>query len=263
MMMSQKKQTEDSKNRFTSRVEDYARSRPGYPPALVGDLVQEGRLAAGAVVADVGSGTGILSAMFLDAGCQVRAVEPNLAMRAAGEKELGRRPGFESVAGSAEATTLDAGSVDWIVAGQAWHWFHPERAGKEFRRILRTAGEVLIVWNDRKLTATPFLNGYEALLQEFAIDYNQVNHQNMGEDDIRKFLGGAVVEQRVYPNQQRLNLAGLKARLLSSSYTPGPDHPDRIGMLDRMERLFDLHQEQGEVALLYDTRAWTGRFPTR
>jgi SAM-dependent methyltransferase len=212
------------------------------------------------VVADIGSGTGILSSLFLDAGCQVLAVEPNPAMRSAGEKELGGRSGFESIDGSAEATTLDADSVDWIVAGQAFHWFHPERAGAEFRRVLRPGGEVLIVWNDRKLTATPFLAGYEALLQEFAIDYNQVNHQNLGEDDIRKFLRCATVEQRVYPNQQSLNIGGLKARLLSSSYTPGPDHPDRSAMLDRMEQLFDHHKEQGRVPLLYDTRVWIGRF---
>jgi len=194
--MSTKKQPEDPKNRFTGRVEDYVRSRPGYPSALVGDLVQEGRLAEVDVVADIGSGTGILSALFLDAGCQVRAVEPNLAMRSAGERELGGRSGLESIDGSAEATTLDADSVDWIVAGQAFHWFHPERAGAEFRRVLRPGGEVLIVWNDRKLTATPFLAGYEALLQEFAIDYNQVNHQKLGVDDLRKFLGGAEVHGR-------------------------------------------------------------------
>ena len=241
---------------------DYVRSRPGYPPALVNDLVQEGRLSAGDLVADIGSGTGILSALFLHAGCQVLAVEPNQAMRSEGEQRLGGSTGFASIDGSAEATTLAADSVSWIVAGQALHWLHPLRAGKEFRRILRRGGEVMIVWNDRKLTATPFQAGYEQLLQKFATDYNQVNHQNLGQDDIRRFLGTENVEQRVYANHQNLDLERLRARLLSSSYTPGPDHPDRSAMLDGMERLFETHQEQGEVCILYDTRAWVGRFGT-
>ena len=119
-------------SRFNNRVENYIAYRPKYPAAVAEFLRNELGLSAASVVADVGSGTGILSELLLRAGCTVFGVEPNEAMREAAEELLQAYPNFKSVHGTAEATTLDDSSVDFVTAGQAFHWFDIEGARREF-----------------------------------------------------------------------------------------------------------------------------------
>src|ERR1700730_7113088 len=92
--------------RFTSRVDDYVRGRPSYPTETVRLLARECSLTPDSSIADVGSGTGLLSQLFLEAEYSVACVEPNLAMRAAADAYLGRFPKFVSIDGRAEATGL-------------------------------------------------------------------------------------------------------------------------------------------------------------
>ncbi len=139
-------------------------------------------LAPTATLADVGSGTGISAKLFLDNGNTVYGVEPNRDMRAAAEKFLHGNARFHSVDGSAEQTTLSDRSVDFIVAGQAFHWFDQPKARQEFARILKPGGWVMLMWNSRHIGTTPFLCDYEGLLREFAIDYTQVDHKRV--DDV-------------------------------------------------------------------------------
>ena len=170
----------DSTQRFTGRVEDYARHRPAYPPELLELLRRECGLTKDTVVADVGSGTGILARLSLDNGNRVIAVEPNDEMRRAGELLLSGHGRFESVTGTAEATTLPQRSVDLITAGQAFHWFDPGAARKEFARVLKPGGKVVLVWNDRRKRGGPFLEAYEGLLETYANDYAEVEHGREG-----------------------------------------------------------------------------------
>lgn len=150
--------------RFSNRVQDYIRYRPGYPQAVMDCLRDEFGLRPQQVVADIGSGTGISTGLLLDNGHRVIAVEPNADMRAAAETRYGSNGAFQSVAAPAEATTLPDASVDWIVAAQAFHWFDVEKCRVEFRRILKRGGFVALLWNDRR-DDTPFLRGYDALLK--------------------------------------------------------------------------------------------------
>ena len=164
----------DPTARFTSRVDDYVRARPGYPPEVVRLLETECALGPGKSVADVGSGTGILTRDLLETGATVYAVEPNAAMREAAEAALeplsppgerGRGEGFVSLAATAEATTLPDAAVDLVIAAQAFHWFDRDAARQEFSRILREPRWVALVWNERAESGTPFLEGYETLLR--------------------------------------------------------------------------------------------------
>jgi SAM-dependent methyltransferase len=246
------------KERFSNRVDDYARARPGYPAGVVETLVHRFGLAPGWIVADVGAGTGISAAPLVAHGCKVIAVEPNAAMRAAAVARFGDDPRFRAVDGAAEATTLDPASVDAVIAAQAFHWFDKPRFRAECLRVLKPRGIVALLWNVRRADASPFAAGYERLLLDFATDYLQVRHENVSDDEIAAFFGGPY-ESRVFDNVQVLDRAGLRARLLSSSYAPAEGHPRHEPMLAAMDRLFDDHQREGVVELPYDARLYAGR----
>ncbi len=249
----------DSTQRFTGRVEDYARYRPAYPPDLLDLLRRECGLTEDSVVADVGSGTGILARLFLENGNRVIAVEPNDEMRRAGESLLSGHGRFESVTGTAEATTLPQSSVDLITAGQAFHWFDPAPARKEFARVLRPGGRSVLVWNDRRKQGTLFQVAYEKLLETYATDYAEVEHGRKGSlENIRSFFAPNPVHTATFENRQVLDCDGLVGRLRSSSYVPPEGQPGHREMIDELERIFCDHEDGGRVVMEYDTRAYYG-----
>lgn len=249
----------DPAGRFTDRVSDYARYRPSYPPQLLDLLRDEMGLRPGHVVADVGSGTGILTEILLANGNPVLAVEPNRAMAEAARQRLGRFPGFTDVDGRAEATGLPAAAADFIVAAQAFHWFDPARSGAEFRRILRPQGWAVLVWNIRRVDTTPFLVDYEAFLRTWGTDYNEVSARYRDEAALQALFGPGGYRTRRFDYRQGFDLDGLRGRLLSSSYTPAEGDPRRQPMLAALPALFARHQADGAVAFEYDTWVYYGR----
>ena len=247
-----------STERFTSRVETYSKYRPTYPAAVIDLLRSECGLTADAIVADVGSGTGILSELILKNGNEVIGVEPNQAMRLAAEHLLSDYSKFKSVAGSAEASTLPAASVDLISAGQAFHWFDAVAARREFARILKPNGYVALIWNDRQLDSTEFLRGYEALLRQYGTDYAKVQEFNPRNVVTEFFAPGGFTLQQ-FPNRQEFDYNGFKGRVLSASYTPEPGNPNFEPMLSGLRKLFDSYQVEGKVAFEYDTKVFYGQ----
>jgi SAM-dependent methyltransferase len=252
----------DATRRFSNRVADYIRSRPGYPPGVLDILQRDAGLTPAMIIADIGSGTGLSSEPFLKNGNIVYGIEPNADMRAAAETLLAHYPNFRSVAASAEATTLPDSSVDAIVAGQAFHWFDAAKARAEFRRILRIDGPVVLMWNTPKEDATPFLRAYIQLLRDFGTDYKQVAHTNVKHEDLLAFYGGEF-EARVLPNEQLFDRDGLRARLLSSSFVPAAGHENYHPMLQALDRLFDEYNDAGRVRFVYDTELYFGRLCSR
>ncbi|MGD8277168.1 MAG: class I SAM-dependent methyltransferase [Gemmatimonadota bacterium] len=249
----------DSTTRFSDRVDHYVRSRPRYPPGVLRILEEETGLRPSWEVADFGSGTGISAELFVANGNRVFAVEPNAAMRAAAEVRFRGDDRFVSVAGTAEETGLAPGSVDLVVAAQAFHWFDTRKARVHFARILREPRWVALLWNRRRLRATPFLAAYEDLLLEFGTDYQAVRHDAAGyRDPIDAFYGGRY-RRRELSNEQVLDRQGLVGRLLSSSYTPAAGHPDREPMLARLGEIFERYQSDGTVVMEYDTELFVGR----
>ncbi len=250
----------DSTRRFSNRVDDYVRYRPSYPPEIVDLLAEQCGLTPDWTIADIGSGPGNLTRLFLDHGNAVVGVEPNREMREAGERLLTGYPRFTSVDGTAEATGLAAASVDLVTAGQAFHWFDAERARQEFIRVLRPPRWVALIWNERRVGSAPFLADYEALLLRFGTDYSAVRHQDTaGDAHIATFFGPGGYRLTTLDNRQAFDLAALRGRVRSSSYAPLPGQPGFAELDAGLGTIFAEHQRDGLISFDYDTRLYLGR----
>ena len=250
--------TTNSTTRFSNRVDDYVKYRPGYPAGIIPFLQDAYGLSAGQLVADIGAGTGISTALFLDAGYRVVAVEPNAEMRAKAIELLGGTSHFSTQDGTAEATGLGDQSVDAVIAGQAFHWFDALESRGEFKRILKENGLVVLIWNERK-TASAFEKEYDAFITQYARDYVQVDHRNIDAAHIEAFFKPQEVDLKVFPNKQVFNFEGLKGRLLSSSYMPAAGEEGYVAMLEGLQVLFDQYNAGGKIVIEYDTKVYAGR----
>lgn len=248
----------DSVTRFSSRVEDYAKYRPTYPAATIDLLRSDCGLNGNSIIADVGSGTGILSEFFLRNGNRVLAVEPNASMREVAERSFQEFKNFVSIDATAEATTLEPSSVDFITAAQAFHWFEPARARAEFSRILKPEGWVVLIWNERRVASTRFLRDYEDLLLRYGTDYSRVRHENV-DSEIEEFYAPQTFTLKSFENLQHFDYEGLKGRTRSASYTPEPGDPNFEPMFSRLQEIFNAHSIDGMVTVEYDTRVYYGR----
>ena len=246
-------------NRFSSRVDHYIKYRPDYPHEVITFLKQEGILTSGSVIADIGSGTGISSELFLKEGNVVYGVEPNREMRDAAQKLLAGYKNFCSISGTAEITNLPTADIGLIIAGQAFHWFDKEKCKTEFKRILKSNGTIVLMWNDRRTNSTPFLSAYEDFIKMFAIDYAEVNHKNIDEKIFNDFFGEANYKIKLFDNFQYFDFEGLKGRILSSSYMPEEGHKDYNFMISVLKKIFNRFQENGKVTLEYDTKIYYGK----
>lgn len=249
----------DAKNRFSNRVADYLRYRPRYPAGVLDLLQSHCQLTPSHAIADIGSGTGFLAELFLRNGNSVFGVEPNKEMREAGEEYLSAYPRFVSIDGSAETTTLGDHSVSFITAGQAFHWFEPQAAHREFSRILRPNGWVAVVWNDRSTAVSPFAQAYEDLLQRFGTDYARVKSSYPQQQEIREFFRHGQFLTRELPNHQAFDLAGFRGRLRSSSYVPAAEHPNYAPMMAALDQLFAAHQQNDQVRMDFSTWIYLGQ----
>ncbi len=249
----------DPTKRFSDRAESYVQGRPGYPIELIPLMTREIGFTPRALVADIGSGTGILTRLFLENGNIVHAVEPNLEMRREAERALGSNPNFRPAMGQAESTGLSDSSVDLVAAGQAAHWFDMPATHLEFARVLRPGGHVMLVWNRRRTCGSALSCDYEGLMVDWGIDYQGVSASWDLERSLEVLFGGEVRGHALLEYQQTLDRPGLRARVTSSSYMPGAQDPAHGAMLDDLNELFDRHQTGGMVALDYDTHVYWGR----
>jgi SAM-dependent methyltransferase len=183
-------------------------------------------------------------------------------MRAAAARWLGGEGRYRALDGTAEATGLPDGSVDLVIAAQAFHWFDRDKVRNEFARILSPHGLVAVFWNSRRLTGTPFLEGYERLLHEYGVDYVGVAVRYADDESMARWFGRGYRGMASFPHGQKLDHEALLGRLMSSSYAPKPGHPNHEPMLHALRALFDATQDDGTVSFDYDTRVFAGRTDT-
>jgi SAM-dependent methyltransferase len=248
-----------SVERFSDRVQNYVKYRPGYPRAMLEFFKTDLGLTKDSVIADIGSGTGLSSRPFLENGNVVYGVEPNASMRGAANEYLAEFKNFSSIDGTSSNTDLEDDSVDFVIAAQAFHWFEPKSTRKEIKRILKPGGYVCLIWNERRLDTNDFLKEYEQLLLKHANDYGSVRHENIQEAELESFFLQPF-DRATFSNHQILDFDGLKGRLLSSSYMPNEGDPKYGPMIKDLNDIFVKHVRGGRITILYDTRVFYTQF---
>jgi SAM-dependent methyltransferase len=244
--------------RFTDTVQDYIKYRPSYPIEVLKLLIDECGLTNKHIIADIGSGTGFLSKLFLDHGNTVYGVEPNASMRLAAEEYLAAYPHFHSINSTAEATSLLDESIDFITAGTAFHWFDAEKAKHEFKRVLKPSGWVVLVWNVRNIQQSSLLRDYETLLLTYCEDYPHSRAQEFEKAVGESFFSPYEMKTCSFVNRQQFNWEGFKGRLLSASYSLRPGDRQYEAMLHELRQIFDRHQQNDQIDFLYETKVYYG-----
>jgi len=245
----------DYTRRFTKRADWYASYRPGYPAKIIAILEKKIGFRRRQVVADVGSGTGLLTKIFLENGNKVFGVEPNKSMRAYSERDLSGFRNFISVRGTAEHTTLPTKSVDLVTVGQALHWFNRVRASREFRRISKPGGSLCAVYNVKR--SDRLGRAYEKVIRRHEVGKAAVPNSSMKR--LRYFFKDGKYSKFTVPNEQSLDFEGLLGRILSSSYMPRPDESRGPSELRRDAlNVFESFGSDGRVRLRYRTNIFIG-----
>lgn len=246
--------------RFSDKVQNYVKYRPGYPPEVLEYLRSEGKLKKGATLVDIGSGTGIFTKLLLDEGYEVYAVEPNAEMREAAEDWLGSYPGFRSINGTGEQTTLQSNTADMIVSATAFHWIDPAKAKVEFARVLKSSENelkfpknVALIWNIRRPDADQFSIEYEKFWQT----YDRSGKQDVSEPQLGSFFNGSF-ETKSFEHSQSFDLEGLTGRSFSSSFSPKEGTKEATEFRDKLAALFNRHQHENTIKVHYTAKVYLG-----
>lgn len=245
--------------RFTETVQNYLNYRPSYPPELLQLLINECGLTKNSIIADIGSGTGFLAKLFLDYGNSVFGVEPNEAMRLAGENYLKNYPNFHSIIGTAEATTLKNHSADFVTAGTAFHWFNVEKSKIEFTRIAKKDAWIVLVWNVRDMENSELVREYEELISTYGTDYLTTSASKFDKTAMAEFFAPNKMTTRSFKYVQHFDWAGFQGRLLSASYALRPGDEKYAEMMAKLKEIFDRYQKNGQIEFLYATRVHYGK----
>ncbi len=242
-----------AQNRFDGKSRVYESARPSYPASCL-----ERFAVAGKQVADIGAGTGKLTAQLLAMGADVTAVEPNAAMRQTADEKLGAYPGYRSVGAAAEETGLPGGTFDLVTAAQAFHWFDTDAFQRECRRILKPDGIVLLLWNMRVPDA-PVNRACEAVCRSFCPQFEGFTAGFRTDDErIGHFFNGRF-EKAVCPNDLCYTRDLFIARQCSSSYAPKPQDPAYEPFTRALGDCFDRFAADGFLTVPNVTECCWGR----
>jgi len=249
-----------NETRFDGKGKIYAKYRPTYPQEFIDYLCSDVGISNDSTIADIGSGTGILTKQLLNLDSKVYAVEPNSDMRAVAEAGLSHCSNFVSVNSTAENTTLDANSVDFITVAQAFHWFDRELFKDECCRIIRQGGKVILVWNSLTFDAEIVVDG-DSIHKKYCPDFEGRGGDARGKDGVNlpfgEFFSGKYGEM-VFENSSTSDMNEFIGRYLSSSYAVKENDENYPAYIAELTECFYKHAVDGKVVIPIVTRSYVG-----
>jgi len=249
-----------NENKFTGLGKTYAKFRPNYPQSFIDYLYSGVGINKESIIADIGSGTGILTKQLLEQGNKVFAVEPNKDMRIIAEADLSIYENFTSVNATAENTTLESSSVDFITVAQAFHWFDESRFKKECNRIIKPNGKVTLVWNSRD-TDADVVKESDAILKKYCPNFKGFSGGMRGTEDenthYKNFFNGEYIT-KTFQNDITFDLDGFIGRNRSASYALKEDEKNFTEYIEELSECFYKHVINGIMTMPNLTRSYTG-----
>jgi SAM-dependent methyltransferase len=241
---------------YTDRAARYARYRWDYAAQAIDAIFSITGIGLTSCAADVGSGTGILTRHLVDRVRSVYAVEPDVSMRWWAEQALANAPTFNSVAGSAQTTTLPDRSVDLIVVGQALHWFDPLPSRQEFLRILIPGGWLAVLWNQG--TDAALAQALSALCTPENGWDTSIPNQRREVKPFDFYFGHAAYLQREFAAVKRETWEEFFGALCSDSHAPAETQPSFERLRNAAWQVFRAHSEDGFITVRYRTHLVLG-----
>ena len=245
--------------KFDNMGKLYACHRPAYPQDFIDYLCSEIGLCASSIVADIGSGTGILTKQLLESGAKVYAVEPNDDMRLISEQGLKDYGNFYPVKGTAENTSIYDKSVDFITAAQAFHWFDAQKFKTECNRILKPSGKVILVWNSRD-EESPAVQKSDMINKKYCPNFKGFSGGMRGTEDDTNFSGFFTegYEKKVFSNNIIYDKNGFVGRNLSGSYALKEDDENYLHYVSELDAVFDKYSINGQFVMSNYTQSYVG-----
>ena len=249
-----------NEDKFNGMGKIYSKYRPSYPVNFIDYLFTDVGISQGSTIADIGSGTGILTRQLLEKGSKVYGVEPNDDMRAIAEANLKDFSKFKSINGNAENTTIAENSLDYITVAQAFHWFDREKFKKECQRILKHEGKVILVWNTRDNESKLVMENYE-VNRKYCPNFKGFSDGMYGktnEDDFSDFFNGKY-ETKVFANNLILDIDGFIGRNLSASYALKSNDAQYDDYVNELKKIYEKYSNNGELIMPNFTRSYVGK----
>jgi SAM-dependent methyltransferase len=245
-------------DKFSGKADVYSKSRPSYPNEYIDYLLSVNSLNETSRVADIGSGTGILTRQLLERGISVVAVEPNDDMRTKAEQDLQEFDQFLSMKGSAEETSLPDKRIDMITAAQAFHWFDEDKFKLECQRILKQEAKVALVWNSRDFSS-PLIKENAEIFKKYCPNfYGFSGGIGEREEVFNQFFRNGEFEFKRFPNDLVLDFEGFLGRNLSASYSLKESDKEFEFFVDAITNLFEKYSHNGKLVMPNYTRSYLG-----
>lgn len=238
----------DNLTRFTGKAENYFKGRPDYPSAFMDYLYQEMKVKKTDVIADIGSGVGKISRLFLEKGNTVYCVEPNREMRMISDELLNHYKHYIPLAKTAEDTGIQSDSVNYIFCGNAYDYFDRRLTKPEFKRILKKGGKVIIAYHGAQNTA--YLEEFGALVSKYGKESNKRDYRKI-------FADGSCIEKE-FSHSFMESYEDFVAGCRSHSRVPIEGTENDALYLKGLEEIFKRYEKDGKIETAFKLKIQIG-----
>lgn len=249
-----------NETKFDGLGKIYSQYRPTYPNQFISYIYLNADIRNQSIIADIGSGTGILTKQLLEQGNDVFAVEPNADMRNIAENNLENFKNFYSIEGTAENTTLKSQSIDVITVAQAFHWFDREKFKNECKRILKPNGKVILVWNSRDEKSEIVIEN-DRINRKYCHNFKGFSNGMkgaVGEGEFSDFFTNEY-DEKAFKNDIKFNCDGFIGRNLSASYALKENEKFYSEYISELKNLFNKYCTDGMLTMPNFTRCYIGK----
>jgi len=242
---------------FDPVAADYDAGRPSYPDGVFREIERSAGRLRGAVVLDVGAGTGIATRQLAARGARTVAIDfGEIMLRRARD----RSPALAYLQADGNTLPIRSGSVDLTCFAQSWHWFDQHLASWEVARVLRPGGSWVAWWSHAWADGQSWFDTYQEVMEAACPGYRR--HHRDPDWSEEGIAGTGLFEpgmRIVVPWTRQVEVGTWMAEERSKSYIAQLATPVRNRLLGRIQELLGTHFPGVPMVVPYQTRMWLAR----